>query len=123
MEVAVLVAKIAALSYVSVGLGLVLGKVKYPKIVESFEKSQGLALFIGMFSIIIGMLIIEHHNVWGKDWTVLVTIIGWGAVIKGVLFLACPQMMYVFKSIKCSKGIGGLVIAIGLLFGYFGFVA
>lgn len=126
MATAVLVAKIAALGYLSMGVAFLFGKVNYEKIIDSIEKSPGLSMTLGIFSIIIGMLILEQHNIWVKDWNVLVTIIGWGATIKGVLFLACPQIMFKFKSLaicKSNKTMGVIVIALGLVFGYFGFCA
>lgn len=126
MGVAVLVAKIAALGYLAMGIGFLSGKVSYDKMIKSIEDSPGLSMCFGLFSLIIGMLILESHNTWNKDWTVLVTIIGWGATIKGILFLACPQFMFKFKSCpicKCNKMMGVIVIILGLVLGYFGFIA
>ena len=125
METAVLVAQIAALAYLAMGIGFLSGKVSYEKMIKSFEDSPGLSMCLGIFSLIIGMLILESHSTWDKDWTVLVTIIGWGATIKGILFLACPQFMFKFKSCplcKRTKLMGVVVILLGLLLGYFGFV-
>ncbi len=124
MEVPVLVAQIAGLAYLSMGVGFLFGGVTYKSIADSFEKSPGLTIMTGMMSIIIGMLILASHNAWVKDWTVLVTIIGWGAVIKGCVFLAFPQLMTCCKkACKCDKGMGVLVLLIGLVLGYYGFVA
>lgn len=125
MELSILVAKILALYYLAVGVGVLSGKVKADKMIKSFEDSPGLTLISGLFMIIIGALLVEYHNIWVKDWTVLITIIAWAILIKGVLFIAAPQMLYSFKgmykNMKPSWGI--FVIALGLLFGYFGFLA
>ena len=125
MELSILVAKILALYYLAAGVGVLSGKVKADKMIKSFEDSPGLTLISGFFMIIIGALLVEYHNIWVKAWTVLVTIIGWVALIKGVLFIAYPQLLLSFKGMyKNTKPWWGVIgIALGLLFGYFGFVA
>ena len=69
------------------------------------------------------MLLIEYHNIWVKDWTVVITIIGWFATLKGVLLLANPKFMLGFKNYyKDNKSWGIFVIVIGLFFAYYGFL-
>jgi len=69
------------------------------------------------------MLLVGHHNIWVKDWRVLITLIGWIAVIKGVLLIAFPQLISLFKGwYKNTRAWGILIIVLGLLFGYLGFV-
>ena len=124
MELSILVAKIVAIYYVGIGLGVVTGQVEVKKMIASFE-DPGLSLISGLFMITVGGLLVNAHNIWVKDWTVLITIIGWALVIKGFLFTAFPKsMVSMSKSFGVrSKSFGYLVIAIGLVFGYFGFVA
>ena len=68
--------------------------------------------------------LINAHNIWVKDWTVLITIIAWAVTIKGFLLVASPNLLFSCSSkLKFTKNWGFLIIALGLLFGYFGFVA
>lgn len=125
MELSILVAKILALFYIAYGIGIFSGKINISKMIKSLEDSQGLSLVLGLLLLIPGALLVNAHNIWVKDWTVLITIIAWAALIKGFLFIAAPQALLslkgIYKNIKPSWGLG--VIALGLLFGYFGFVA
>ncbi len=125
MELSILVAKILALFYIAYGIGIFSGKVNIGKMMKSLEDSQGLSLVLGMLLLILGALLVNAHNIWVKDWTVLITIIAWAALIKGFLFITAPQALLslkgIYKNVKPSWGLG--VIALGLLFGYFGFVA
>ncbi len=123
MVLSVLVAKMLAIFYLSAGVAALGGKVNFGKIVGDFEKSSALIFITGFISIVVGMLLVTYHNIWVKDWTVLITIVGWAALVKGVLFIAFPGFISCFKGIYKNTRIWGVIIfIIGLMFGYFGFV-
>ncbi len=123
MELSVLVSKILAITYISAGIAAISGKIAFSKIVEDFKESQGLTFIIGFITLVIGMLLVEHHNIWVKNWTVLITIISWLALLKGIMLMAFPQSILCFKGMyKNTKNWGIFMIALGLLFGYFGFI-
>lgn len=123
MEFAILVARVLAVIYLSVAVLAMRGKADYKKIIKSFENSPALTIMTGMAAILIGMIIIMKHNVWMMEWQVLITIVGWASLIKGILLIAYPEMMYGFKhTFKDTKKWSIVLVAIGLVFGYFGFV-
>ncbi len=123
MELSFLVAKILALTYVTAGIAALSGKITFSKIVEDFEKSQGLTFISGFITLIIGMLLVTYHNIWVKDWTVLITIIAWISLLKGIMLIIFPQSISSFKGWYKNTRIWGIfMIIVGLLFGYFGFV-
>jgi predicted MFS family arabinose efflux permease len=123
MELSVFVAKIIALLYLAAGVAALRGVINFAKIVDDYDKSPAFTFMSGLFALILGMLLIKYHNIWVKDWTVLITIFGWAAAIKGVLFIAFPDSLKLFKGMfKVTKAWGVLMLLIGVLFGYFGFV-
>ena len=123
MELSVLAAKILALTYISAGIAALSGKINFSKMVEDFEKSQGLTFVSGFMTLIIGMLLVQYHNIWVKDWIVLITIIGWISLLKGIMLIVFPQFMSYFKGwYKNTRIWGVFMIAMGILFGYFGFI-
>lgn len=123
MELSILIARILALTYISAGIGAVSGKMDFEKMVEDFERSPALIYVTGFFTLVIGMLMVTYHNIWVKNWTVLVTIIGWMSLLKGIMLIAFPGYISLFKGwYKNTKKWGIIMIAFGILFGYFGFV-
>lgn len=123
MDLSIFVARTAAIAYISIGISVLGKQVDLKKMIESFENSQGLTIIVGFFSLIIGMLLVAYHNLWVKDWSVIITILGWAALLKGVLYLAFPKQMFSFKSLlNNSEKWGYLILVIGLIFGYFGFM-
>ena len=123
MELSVLVAKIFALTYISAGILALQSKTTFSKIAEDFERSPALTYISGFMALMIGMLLVHYHSIWAQNWTVMITVIGWMALIKGILLIAFPQFISYFKSWYRHTQVWGFVlIAIGLLFGYFGFI-
>ncbi|MGI9531889.1 hypothetical protein [Lutimonas sp.] len=47
-------------------------------------------LILSILGILIGLLNILLHNVWVKDWRILITLFGWFSLLKGVSQFAFP---------------------------------
>lgn len=54
----------------------------------------GLLLVMAFITLIIGLLLVVSHNIWVMGWPVIVTIIGWLAVISGIIRLFCPEFIH-----------------------------
>jgi len=126
MELSILIAKITAVIYLSASFGGFFSRDYYRRLSEDMYKNAGLTYVTGFTAVIIGFLIVHYHNSWGRDWTVLITIMGWLALIKGVLIIVVPKFVQglskPFLTDTALKIIPYITLSIGLLFGYFGFV-
>ncbi len=61
-------------------------KAYFDQLVESKE-----FLFItGLITLILGAFIVALNNIWTWDWRLLITILGWGTLLKGALMLILP---------------------------------
>lgn len=127
MDLSTFVAQVVAVSYLAIGVGMLADKAHYKKFLEEMYKDS-LGLYIGGFiALIAGFSLVSFHNFWVKDWTVLVTLIGWAALIKGVLILGMPTHFskwskHMFKP-KNMHVYSLIVLGLGLVFAYFGFLA
>lgn len=61
-------------------------------IISDITGQRALLFFMGLVSLIIGLLLVLSHNVWVMSWPVIITIIGWLAVIAGILRMAFPDV-------------------------------
>lgn len=41
--------------------------------------------------LITGLVVVTEHNTWSTDWNIVITVMGWGMVIKSVLFFVVPK--------------------------------
>lgn len=119
------VAQVMAIVYISVAISAITGAIDYNKLFKEITNSPAITYLSGLAAVIIGYVIIYHHNVWVKDWTVLITLVGWIALVKGVMFIAFPQLLKHFEFMvkKKSALVPALCIVLGVVFAYFGFMA
>ncbi len=123
MELSSLVAKTISVIYISSGIGVLIGTINFSDIVKDFDKSPALTFVAGSVGIIIGIILIEYHNIWIKSWEVLITIISWLFLIGGLVVVIIPKSLTYFnKFYKSSRILGLFMISIGIIFGYFGFI-
>lgn len=126
MNLSHFVAQVVAIIYLSIGVGMLFNMDYYKKMFSKMYE-EVTAMYVGGFAAVVtGFTLVTYHNVWTKDWTVLVTIIGWLALIKGILLLAFPKQFQSLSAPMIQKGTGTIsiiILALGLIFGYFGFFA
>lgn len=126
MATAVLIAKIFALIYLSISVGYIFNKEYYrkefPKILDNFS----LLLYGGAAAIAVGCLILAAHNTWTYSWTTLITLLGWLALLKGILLIIYPKFVKWFEPLLKGKALDAYMaipLILGLILGYFGFFA
>jgi len=126
MQISILIAKIAAVIYLSASLCGFSDRDYYRRLANDMYKNAALTYMTGFMTVIIGFLIVNFHNFWVRDWTVLITIIGWLSIIKGFFIIAFPKFIKrlsePFLTEKALKIFPYITLSLGLLFGYFGFV-
>lgn len=127
MNFEIMIAQVAAIIYLSVAIGFLFNGKHYKDLIKDFFGNKGLLYLAGFITVIIGYIIIQKHNVWEYSWVVLVTLIGWAALIKGVLLLAFPDVMMAMSKPFMKKDvtitISIITLILGLVFGYYGFLA
>jgi uncharacterized membrane protein len=125
METSILIAKILATVYFSFFLGLLFSSKYYKKKLPKLVDNSAYLILGGFMAIVFGFLILEFHNYWNSDWTVVITIFGWLSLLKGILLIVFPQMFTAYKTTilkaENQKYILILMLILGAFFGFFGF--
>ena len=124
MELSTLIAKIFSLIYITSGLAILLGTLKISDFINQFEKAPILTFLSGCMAIIFGMILVNYHNIWLLNWTVLITIISWLMLFIGIIFVILPNSIASLKKfIRATPFWGIPMLILGLIFAYFGFIA
>jgi hypothetical protein len=127
MQLSKLIAKIASVIYLLASVGAFFGAYHYRKITDDLFSNAGLTYLAGFITVVIGLLIVTYHNRWTKNWTVLITILGWLALVKGIFLIAFPKFVQSLSE-RMFTDLGARIfpyvaLCLGLLFAYFGFVS
>ena len=128
METSVFIAKIFGLCYLIMGAGFLFNRKAFQQVMEDFCKNAAVVFYGGLLALVIGVVIILTHNVWVTNWTVMITIIGWLALIKGIWIIVfpntVPKLMQVYKKNKNLLIVNPIVMLIlGAVLTFFGFFA
>src|SRR4026207_1852754 len=102
------------------GIGAVIGLLgKFPEAYVGVLRdmnNQSATIILGMFALLAGLAIVNTHNLWVSDWRVIITILGWLAIIRGALSLLFPNKMYgIGEAILASRSgpmIGAVIIVV-----------
>lgn len=95
------------------------------QILEDFEANEGLTYTIGILTMVVGLLIVLNHNIWNSPEAIIITVMGWGSIIKGVAFLIVPNLLFRFSKVFLKNTVFQVsmffVLALGVYLSYFGY--
>lgn len=119
-------AELFGIVLVATSLALLINQNNLKRLLDSAEDDKALFCW-GVKSLIVGVAMILAYNVWMQSWQVIITIIGWLALIKGLLMLFLPNIVKKWaKKISFSNYLPYyliFVLIVGLVVTYFGFTA
>jgi hypothetical protein len=124
-ELAYVLARFFGLFLLVIGLMVIVRKDQkayFDQLVESKE-----FLFItGLITVAIGAFVVALNNTWNFDWLLLITILGWGTLIKGAMMLMLPEFsISVWRKISVYQwmlvGSGVVSVLIGAYLVWIGF--
>jgi uncharacterized protein YjeT (DUF2065 family) len=119
-------AEIWGISFVAVSLALLINQKYLKRLFAEAEDDKNLFCW-GTIAFVIGISIVLAHNIWVKNWQVIITIFGWLSLIKGLSLLFLPE--YAKNWVKKMESQQWLqyalivMLLIGLVITYFGFTA
>jgi len=90
METSVLLAQIIGPFMLVVGIGILINLEHYRQLVADFGASPSQIFLFGTLALLVGLLIVCFHNVWEWRWPVVITVIGWLSILRGILRIAAP---------------------------------
>ena len=125
METSVFFAQLLALIYLVTGIGMLADKDRFRALYDEMMKSAPIMYLMGTCSLLLGYLIVSFHNIWENNWTVLITVIGWIALAKGVVIIVAPNLVLNRARFWLTRMqlAGAVTFVLGLVLGYFGFLA
>ena len=95
MEVSFFLAKIFGIYLIITALAVMVNKDHYKAAYKELKRDRIETHSMGAIALILGLLVVGFHNIW-VGWPVLITLIGWVMLIKGVMALVAPDMLLKF---------------------------
>jgi hypothetical protein len=109
-----------------IGIGMLVNRDGYRTMAEEVLRSRALIYFAGLLALVPGLAVVLVHNVWVLDWRVIITLLGWLAVIGGVFRLLFPQEVTRIGSVMIAHQHtmligGGVMTALGAILCFTGY--
>lgn len=125
MDISIFWAKFLGLYCVLLGIGMLVNSKQFKAFIIEAANNPLTIFFSGILALIFGLLIVITHNVW-VGWPIIITVIGWVALIKGIIRLYFSRWLagYISKFSENNLYYATVVICfiLGLVLLYFGFV-
>lgn len=94
--------------------GMSIGAKLLGRIIE-YTEDKTITISTGYITFLLGLATVVSHNVWVADWPVVITILGWVTLFKGIEKIGFPER--VNKKAQMFKGQqvlwGGVIFLIG----------
>ena len=84
METSVFLAELIGPVFLVIGLAILINPQRTRRMGREFVESDALIFLSGVITLPVGLAIVVVHNVWIMGWPVIITIIGWLAVLAGI---------------------------------------
>jgi len=126
MQTSIFLARLIGPVMALVGISLLMNETAFRKMAMEFLRSPALIFFSGMILMPAGLAVVLNHNVWVLNWPLIITLLGWIAVISGAMRVFAPdRALKIGKKAIASKEITTVAAAFWLVIGavlcYFGF--
>ena len=128
METSILIARIVGPLFALMALGMLFNRDTYGVIMAEFAESRALIYLSGTIALITGIVFVHFHNLWVADWRVIITVIGWLSILKGVVRLLYPQIVRkagrrFANNANLMTGSGVITLVLGAFLSFQGFAS
>ena len=104
MATSIFIAKIIGPYFFLIGLSMLVNKMFFLKLMDDYSQNNIFVVFGGMFALVFGLVLLQVHNIWTASWPVVITIMGWSGVIKGVWLIIFPATVCSFMQFYIKRG-------------------
>ena len=92
MEISIFFARLWGSYFVIFGLLFIITR-QLGKTIEMTD-DKAFVISTGYITLIMGLVTIILHNIWVADWRIVITILGWFTLIKGIMKIGFPEHIH-----------------------------
>ena len=76
------------------GISMLIRRETYIETMKDLSQNSAFAVFAGVVNLVVGLAIINVHNAWGTAPEVIVSLVGWLALVKGLHLSLSPDTFF-----------------------------
>jgi len=126
MDISRFLARVLGLYMVIISIAMFANMRQFGNLVTALVNDPSLLFTIGFFTLLLGLALVVSHNLWQWNWRIIITIIAWLVVFKGVCLIFHPQYIIdmsngFLRNQTLAHVVAAIDFIIGLALCYFGF--
>ena len=90
MDITIFLAQIWGPAVLAVGIGMFVSREHYTRIYRNLENEALAVLVFAMAGIAAGVLQVSSHSLWGTPAQIVISLLGWGLLLKGIALAIVP---------------------------------
>lgn len=90
MNTSIFLAQAFGIYLLVLGVALLFNKNYYREAVVSLVEHKGAYFLLGVVTLILGIIVVLFHNYWVANWQVVITLLAWLVLLKGLLRVLIP---------------------------------
>lgn len=119
--------QLLGLAYFAAGLGMLIRPAFYARMIAQMLESPPVIYVSGFMTLTLGYLLIRFYGTTSADLRLILTIIGWIALLKGLNAIILPDLLIKFsrgflRSGRTVAVAGTVMTAVGIAMMYVGFI-
>ena len=127
MDITTFLAQMWGPAVLAIGVGIFINPKYYARAYREIEKEPLALLVFSMMAITAGVAHIYVHNMWNTFPQIVVSLLGWGLFIKGVLLAVAPNFVDKagdwYSRKQFIPAVGGLTVVIGVYLTWFAYIS
>ncbi|KTC92405.1 hypothetical protein OQJ18_10280 [Fluoribacter dumoffii] len=126
MDISKFLSKVLGIYLIVVSIAIFFNGDQFTIYIKELLKNAPLMLVMGFWTFIIGLLMVVSHNIWQWSWRLLVTIISWLILLKGVSIIFYPHYidlasLLFIQNKNIAYTTAGFDLIMGMILCYLGF--
>jgi hypothetical protein len=126
MDTSKFLSKVLGLYLLIISFAMFVDMHQFIHYVYKLVHDSSLMFVTGFFTLILGLLMVVSHNIWEGSWRVLITVISWLILLKGVSIIFFPEFidqlsLSFLHHLTIAYAGASFDFLLGVLLTYFGF--
>ena len=112
MTTSKMIAGLIGPTLVAIGAAILFNLSIFPAMMEQVTRDPGLVFLTGILLFVVGLAIVRAHNNRAGGWPLMLTVLGWLAILGGLIRMFFPARL---GAIAASLGQGIIAVAVIML--------
>jgi len=101
----------------ALGVGVYLSPSYYVKVYRNLENETLAVMMAGIAALAVGIVQVMYHNVWATLPEIVLSLLGWATLLKGLILLAYPKMANDFGDMVAEGNFFRIAAGVSIVLG------